>query len=104
MRVLLDENLPKRLKQEMPLEWAVASVAECGWAGKKNGELMRLAEHQYDCFITMDRGIEFQQNLSAYQIAIVLIRAQSNRFPDLVPLIPDLVTTVQGAAQVVSVW
>lgn len=99
MRILLDENLPKRLKQALPSDWEIASVAECGWSGKRNGELIRLAEQEYDCFVTMDRGIEFQQNLSAYRIAVVVIRAESNRYADLVPLIPVLAKTVPGAAQ-----
>lgn len=100
MRVLLDENLPRRLKQHLPLDWAVGTVVECGWSGKKNGELMQLAEQGFDCFLTMDRGLEYQQNLAGRTVSIVLLRAPSNRLADLLPLVPALEAAVKQAGSV----
>jgi predicted nuclease of predicted toxin-antitoxin system len=42
MRVLLDECLPRKLKNDLPGH-AARTVPEMGWAGKKNGELLQLA-------------------------------------------------------------
>ena len=87
MRILLDECLPRRLKDELP-EHEVRTVPDCGWQGKKNGELLSLAAGQYDAFVTMDAGIEHQQNLGSLSIGVVALRAPSNRIQDLRPLMP----------------
>jgi predicted nuclease of predicted toxin-antitoxin system len=90
MRILLDECLPRRLKAHFPDGYVVDTVQERGWNGKRNGELMRLAESEYDIFITMDRNIEHQQNLAGFNIGVILLRSQSNRLADLLALLPDL--------------
>jgi hypothetical protein len=59
-----------------------------GWATINNGELMRLAEQSFDVFITVDRNLSYQQNLPRYSIAVVVIRALSNRYADLKPFAP----------------
>lgn len=99
MRVLLDENLDRRLKGSFASDFEVLTVVECGWAGTKNGDLLRLAEAEFDAFVTMDSSIEFQQNLRSLDIGIVLIRAHSNRRTDVEPLIPavnDLLHTLRA--------
>jgi hypothetical protein len=58
-------------------------VPEAGLAGKKNGELPGLAEGKYDVFVTLDKGLEFQQNLAGRKIAVVIIRSKSNRLADI---------------------
>lgn len=63
------------------------TVRQHGWASKDNGELLDAAQSEFDAFITMDRGMEHQQNLSRYDLAVVLIRARSNRPEDLEPLV-----------------
>lgn len=90
MRVLLDENLPHTLGRlfENPIE--VVTVSYRGWAGKANGELLRLAANEFDIFITMDRSIPYQQSLMELQMGIVLLEAGSNRDEDLAPLIPQV--------------
>ncbi len=60
MRVLLDECLPRKLKREVQGH-DVTTVPEMGWAGKKNGDLLRLAAPHFEAFVTMDQGIRFQQ-------------------------------------------
>ena len=59
-----------------------------GWSGKKNGELLRLAELEYDVFRTLDKGIKYQQNLSDRRIGIVVVGAVSNRIEDLIEHVP----------------
>jgi predicted nuclease of predicted toxin-antitoxin system len=89
MRILLDECLPRRLKDELA-EHEVRTVPDCGWQGKKNGELLSLAAGEYDAFVTVDAGIEHQQSLGSLSIAVVALRARSNRIEDLRPLMPRL--------------
>jgi len=64
MRILLDESLPRRLKTEF-VGHEVATVAERGWSGVKNGELLTLAAERFDVFVTADQNLQYQQNLAA---------------------------------------
>ena len=93
MRVLLDECLPRTLKREI-VGHDVITVPEAGWAGKKNGELLRLAAAEYDVFVTMDQGLPFQQNLAAAaqegRFSVLILEAPSNRLEALLPLVPAL--------------
>ena len=97
MRVLLDESLPRRLKLELP-EHDVTTVPEAGWAGQKNGALLRLAEPEFDVFVTMDQHLPEQQNLSELGLSVVVLRAKSNAMPDLLPLAGQLRTAKAEAA------
>ena len=95
MRLLLDECVPKRLKGELKGHH-VLTVREAGWAGLKNGGLLRAASGQFDALVTVDQGIEYQQNLSGLQIALVIIVAPSNDIDDLRPLIPAVLKALTG--------
>lgn len=70
MRVLLDECVPHPLRKLLAEHW-VATVRESGWSGKKNGELLRIAEQEFDAFVTSDRNLRYQQNLVGRRIGIV---------------------------------
>ena len=89
MRVLLDECVDARLAAELK-EFDVRTVAEQGWTGVTNGKLLGLAAGSFDVFVTVDRNLSFQQHLPKFDIAVVLLRAPSNRLADLLPLIPSL--------------
>lgn len=96
MRVLLDESVPVDLAHDLaPLD--AQTVLALGWAGLKNGALLRPAAGQFQVLITMDKNLQFQQNLSAHGIGVVLIRAHSNRISDLRPLVPQILRAVAGA-------
>lgn len=85
MKVLLDECIPRKFKFAFP-EHECQSVPEAGLSGKKNGELLAFAEEAgFDLFLTIDKGIRYQQNLSGRSIAILIVRAKSNRLQDLLP-------------------
>jgi len=81
MRVLLDECVPKRVRQELPGH-AVKTVVEMGWSGVKNGELLRRAAVDFDCFLTVDRNLQFQQNVVGLKIGVVVVHAQGNDIAD----------------------
>src|SRR5438067_724678 len=87
MKVLLDECLPKKLKREIQAD-VVRTAPEMGWAGTKNGALLRLAEQEFDLFLTNDQNLEHQQNLKQFDIAIVVLIAPTNDIEDLRPLMP----------------
>ena len=87
MRLLLDECVPKRLKRELHGHEA-KTVQDMGWAGIKNGALLRLADGQFDALLTVDQGLEYQQNLSGLRISVVIMTAPSNDVDDLHPLLP----------------
>ena len=90
MRVLLDECLPRRLKREL-VGHDVRTAPEMGWASKANGELLALAAAAFDIFLTSDRNLSYQQNLSAFNIAVIVLVARSNRIDDLRPMVPRVV-------------
>ena len=86
MKVLIDECAPKALKSALVAKgYDCAMVQEAGWSGKQNGELLALAGGNFDVFITLDQNIRHQQNLTSYKIAVLIIRARSNRLADLRP-------------------
>ena len=61
-----------------------------GWSTVKNGELLVLASASFDVFVTVDRNLSFQQNLANLPVAVVVLRAKSNRLANLMPLVPKL--------------
>jgi predicted nuclease of predicted toxin-antitoxin system len=87
MRILLDQCIPRSLKRHL-IGYECWTVPEAGWSGKKNGELLSFAEREYDVFLTLDKGVEYQLNLSNRNIAIVIVRAVSNRIEDLIEHVP----------------
>ncbi len=93
VRILLDECLPKGLKRELP-GLTVRTVPEMGWASKRNGELLALADGQFDVFVTVDRNLSFQNDVHRFTVAVVVLRATGNRLVDLRPLVPELIATM----------
>lgn len=104
MRLLLDECVPKALRRELPGH-DVRTVREMGWAGTRNGALLRLASAAFDAFLTVDQGIEFQQDLSGLTLGVIVLLGASNDIDDLRPLVPDalLAIAVVQPGQVVKV-
>lgn len=95
MRVLLDENLPIDLAAQIA-NHEVDTVLGLGWDGVTNGELLRRCHGRFDALVTMDRNFEFQQPISKQSFGVILIRAKSNRLAHLVPLIPQLLSTLEA--------
>ena len=90
MRVLLDENLDWRLSRDLS-EHQVESVPLIGWAGIENSELLSKAvDAGFDVLVTMDSNMVHQQKIGRYAIAVVALRARSNRLADTRPLMPAL--------------
>jgi predicted nuclease of predicted toxin-antitoxin system len=84
MRILLDECIPRKLKNHLRGHDCI-TVPDAGLAGKTNGEILSLAEQAgFEVFLTLDQGIEYEQNLGHREIAIVVIYAKSSRLNDLI--------------------
>lgn len=75
MKVLLDENLPHRLRNALGTH-EVFTVRFLGWSGLKNGALLSAAESGgFQVFLTGDQTVSYEQNLSDRQIAVVVLSA-----------------------------
>jgi len=96
LRVLLDECVDVRLAASLATV-EVRTVADQRWLGISNGQLLALAAAEFDVFVTVDRNLPFQQHLPKFNIAVILLRAKTNRISDLVLLVPDLVTAIPSA-------
>jgi predicted nuclease of predicted toxin-antitoxin system len=105
VRVLLDEQLPRRLVRELAGH-EVRTVQQEGWAGFKNGELLRRAVYQgFEVFLTADQNLQFQQNLLRTRLSVVVLVAPSNTLKDLLPLVPRALEAISQcrAGQLVRV-
>ena len=95
MRLLLDENLPRKLKREF-LDHEIFTVREKGWNGISNGELLRLMlEDDFDALITFDKNLQHQQNFERYPIAVMVLTADSNQYKNLQPLAEKVRTVLK---------
>jgi len=95
MRLLLDECVPRRLKKEF-VGHEVKTAREAGFAGLKNGELLRAATAEFNVLITVDKNIPYQQKLRSLPIALMILIAKSNRYEDLKPLIPRALESLKS--------
>ncbi len=90
MRLLLDENLPKRLKQDLQ-EYEIYTAADKGWTGISNGKLLELlVQNKFDALLTFDKNLQYQQNFTKYTIAVIVLNASDNSYLTLKDLIPNI--------------
>ncbi|MBI3741801.1 MAG: DUF5615 family PIN-like protein [Chloroflexi bacterium] len=98
MNLLLDECVDQRLARELRGH-AVRTVPQMGWAGIRNGELLSLAEKEFDAFITVDRNLAFQQNVPQFKLRVIILHARTNRLADLIPLVSVLLDTLPNVPE-----
>jgi predicted nuclease of predicted toxin-antitoxin system len=96
VNILLDECVPARFARSL-VGHAVATAPKHGWSGIKNGELLELAEKEFDVFVTVDRKLAAQQDLKKFRIPVILIRARTNRLEHIRPLAAELLESLSGA-------
>lgn len=97
MNILLDECVPARLARSLP-DHTVTTVQRRGWAGIKNGDLLALAEKEFDAFITVDRKLSVQQDLAKFRIPVLLLRMRTNRLEDIRPFAAELLEKLPRAS------
>ncbi len=95
MKLLLDECIDRRFAREL-VGYDVKTVPQMGWAGVKNGNLLALAAAEFDVFITVDRNLSFQQNLTQFDIAVVVLQAPSNSLAALKPLASNVLAILDS--------
>jgi len=97
VRILLDEQLPRQLAPCF-VGHDVRTTQEQGWAGLKNGDLLRQAlAAGFEVLITGDKNLEFQQNLKASRLFVIVLGAPSNKIEDLLPLVPGALEAITRA-------
>jgi hypothetical protein len=94
-RVLLDECVPRQLGKHLSPH-LVSTVTRSGWSGIKNGALLKLASQAFDVFVSVDRGLLYQQQIATLPIAVILLRARSNDINDLTPLAPKTMAAIEN--------
>lgn len=94
MKILLDECLPRKLKFELEGH-EVYTVPQQGWAGVKNGNLLRLAETEFEVFVTVDGNLTYQQNFQSLVLGIIVLVAPSNQLESLKPLVPEILRVLE---------
>ena len=93
MKLLLDECMPSVLKNDFPGH-VVLTVEDAGFKGLKNGKLLRAMAGSFDVLVTVDKSLPRQQNLAKFGIAVLLFRTFSNRYNDLLPLLPQALSAL----------
>lgn len=96
MKILIDENLPIKLKNKIN-GYEIFTVRDMKWNGLKNGELLRTAinEH-FDVFITTDKNIQYQQNIDKLNIALIVLDVKLLKWDFVQPLIPKILKTLSN--------
>ena len=88
MKLLLDENLPRKLKYRFSDSFVVITVNEMKWNAKKNGELLKLLQDNgFRALITSDKNLEYQQNLTRYKIKVIILDVKDNRYETVLPFV-----------------
>ena len=101
--MLLDECVDRRLASDIRGH-QVKTVPEAGWAALQNGDLLSRAQHEFDVIVTTDRNLPFQQDLSRFAIAVIVLRARSNRVVDLRHLVTQLLEALPVAKRGEVTW
>ncbi|HMV50224.1 MAG TPA: hypothetical protein PLD20_34415 [Blastocatellia bacterium] len=93
MRMLFDHNIDWRLASSLPGDWEINTTRRKRWDGLDNGELLAVAQQEFDVLLTTDKALYGQQNVPNYDIAVIVLRAYSNRLVDLEPFTADIIKT-----------
>lgn len=96
MKLLRDENLPKRLRPLL-LPHNAFTVRDMGWNGKTNGALLGLLkEGGFDAMLTFDKNMEFQQNFNKYDVPVIVLDAEDNTYGSLAPLMSKVLALLKS--------
>ncbi|MCW5899291.1 MAG: DUF5615 family PIN-like protein [Flavobacteriales bacterium] len=99
MKLLLDENLPKRIKALLSPHEAF-TVRDMGWNGRGNGELLRsMKEHGFDVLLTFDKNLRYQQNFKRYDLPVLVLDAEDNTYLSLAPIMSNVLAALERGVQ-----
>lgn len=94
-RILFDENMPRKLRREMP-QVVVRTVQEEGWAGFENGNLLRRASDTFDVLLTADQRMRYQQNVAQFEIGVVVIETVDTTLGNLRRFLPQIHAAIES--------
>jgi predicted nuclease of predicted toxin-antitoxin system len=97
LKILLDECVDWRLARDI-VGHEVKTARQMGWATTQNGELLALASEHFDVFVTVDQSLPLQQNLASVPMAVIVLRATTNRLVALRALVPGLLGAIESRA------
>ena len=98
MLLLLDECVPRPLKRDL-IGHDVRHVVDMGWSSKRNGELLQvMLAAQFAALLTVDQNLEFQQNVRASGVGVIVVLARTNRVKELRPLVPQILEALARLA------
>jgi predicted nuclease of predicted toxin-antitoxin system len=101
MKILLDENMPTKVKYDVGEGHEVKAVRDMGWLGKKNGELLGLAAFNgFDIFITLDKNLKNQQNLNKVDLKFIVLLAKDSKHETLQPYIDKIKTLLESSSDI----
>lgn len=88
IKILIDENLPKKIKFRFGHGFEMLTINDMGWNSKKNGELLKLIEtEKFDYLLTVDKNIEYQQNLKNISFGLIILDTKDNRYETVLPFV-----------------
>jgi len=96
-RILLDENLPRKLRRELSA-FLVRTVQEEGWTSLANGALLGRAQQSFEVLLTADRRLQFQQNVPQFYIGVVVIVTPDLRFRTIKTAIESIRAALNAVA------
>ncbi len=100
MKLLLDENLPKKLKYRFPASFDVITVPELNWGGIKNGELLKkMHTENLRILISIDKNFSHQQNVLKYSVSLIVLNCKDNRYETLLEFIPKLLAILDDTLE-----
>lgn len=98
IKLLIDENLPQKIKFRFGNNYNVFTVHDMGWASKQNGELLKLITFEkFDIFLTADRNIEYQQNISNLKFRLIILELPNNRYETVLPYVFQIMQAIENS-------
>jgi hypothetical protein len=99
-KVLLDENLPLKLKYRLQDVCEIYTVNDKGWNALENGDLINaMQDDGFDYLITSDRNLQFQQNLAKNSMSFIVLNVPNNNYETILPLVPKIKAALIDNAQ-----
>lgn len=96
MKILLDECVARKTKVLLA-EYEVYTVPEMNFEGLKNGNLLsKMEEKGFDILLTIDKNIDYQQNVKKYQVTIVILDVLKSNMKYIEELLPKFKESVNS--------
>jgi hypothetical protein len=98
-KVLLDANLPLKLKYRLLDVYEIYTVNDKGRNALENGNLINVMQDDgFDYLITSDKNLQYQQNLAKYSMGFIVLNVPNNNYETILPLIPKIKKVLTGDA------